>query len=112
TAQAGNERGVIESFNNRGSVEMMADARVLTLIADSHASAGINRSGGLVSSHARGQSALHAEGRHATLLNQGTINVTGDNAVAMSGARGATLINDGIINLGVAGATNGRNMIA
>ncbi|NWF32670.1 hypothetical protein HH110_06390 [Stenotrophomonas sp. SAM-B] len=112
TAQVGNEREVIESFNNRGTIEMMADARVLNLIADSHASTGINRLGALISSGARGQAALHAEGLHATLLNQGTITITGDNAVAMSGGRGATLINDGTINVGVAGNINGQNMVA
>lgn len=112
TARVGNERDLIEAFDNHGLVTLQGNARVLTLIADSHASAGINRAGAQIISHAQRQSALHAEGAQATLLNQGTLTVTGDGAVAMSGARGATLINDGVINLGVAGGNNGQNMVA
>lgn len=112
TARVGNDRDVIEAFNNHGSLILHSDAGVLALVADTHASTGINRMGGQITSHARGQSALYAEGAQATLLNQGTITVTGDGAVAMSGTRGATLINDGVINLGVAGGNNGQNMIA
>lgn len=112
TSRVGTERDVIEAFDNRGSILLSGDARVLTLVADSHASTGINRFDGSITSNARHQSALHAEGASATLLNQGTLTVTGDNAVAMSGARGATLINDGTINLGTAGGNNGQGMIA
>lgn len=112
TARVGNDRDIIEAFNNHGTLTLHSDARVLALVADTHASTGINRIGGQITSHARGQSALHAEGAQATLLNQGTITVTGDNAVAMSGARGATLINDGVINLGVAGGNNGQHLVA
>ncbi|MEG2805420.1 hypothetical protein [Stenotrophomonas sp.] len=112
TARVGNERDVIEAFDNRGSIAMNTDARVLTLVADTHASTGINRLGGTITSQARHQAAMHAEGSAATLLNQGTLTVTGDNAVAMSGARGATLINDGTINLGTAGGANGQGLVA
>lgn len=112
TARVGNERDVIEAFDNHGLITLQDNARVLTLIADSHASAGINRAGAQIISHAHRQSALHGEGAQATLINQGTLTVTGDGAVAMSGARGATLINDGVINLGVAGGSNGQNMVA
>ncbi len=55
---------------------------------------------------------LHAEGNNATLLNQGTLTITGDNAVAMRGERGATLINDGTINLGALADNGGRGMVA
>lgn len=112
SAQVGNDRDSIEAFNNRGDVQMLADAGVLHLQADSHASNGINRVDGQITSHARDHAALHAEGAYATLLNQGTLTVTGDNAVAMSGTRGATLLNDGTINLGVAGGNNGQHMVA
>lgn len=112
TARVGNERDPIEAFDNHGQITLDGNARVLTLVADSHASSGVNRVGGRITSNARNQSAMHAEGSHATLLNQGTLTVTGDGAVAMSGARGATLINDGVINLGVAGGQNGQNMVA
>ncbi|WP_313343512.1 hypothetical protein [Stenotrophomonas sp.] len=112
TARVGNEHDVIDAFNNHGQITLNGNARVLTLIADRHASSGVNRVGGHLVSHARNQSALHAEGAQATLLNQGNLTVTGDGAVAMSGARGATLINDGVINLGVAGGNNGQHMVA
>ncbi len=112
TARVGNDRDTIDAFNNHGSIVLDADARVLTLLADTHASTGINRVGGQITSHARNHAALHAEGASATLLNQGTLTVTGDHAVAMSGARGATLINDGTINLGIAGAANGQHLVA
>ncbi|MBT2766301.1 hypothetical protein J7J08_01455 [Stenotrophomonas sp. ISL-67] len=112
TARVGNERDPIEAFDNHGQITLDGNARVLTLVADSHASTGINRMGGRITSSARHQSALHAEGGQATLLNQGTLTVTGEGAVAMSGARGATVINDGVINLGVAGGNNGQNMVA
>jgi putative surface-exposed virulence protein len=112
TARVGNERDRIEAFDNHGLITLQGNARVLTLVADSHASAGINRAGAQIISHAQRQSAMHAEGAQATLINQGTLTVTGDGAVAMSGAHGATLINDGVINLGVAGGNNGQNMVA
>ena len=112
TARVGNERDIIEAFDNHGLITLQGNARVLTLVADSHASAGINRAGAQIISHAQRQSAMHAEGAQATLINQGTLTVTGDGAVAMAGARGATLINDGVINLGVAGGNNGQNMVA
>lgn len=112
TARVGNERDIIEAFDNHGLITLEGNARVLTLVAESHASAGINRAGAQIISHAQRQSAMHAEGAQATLINQGTLTVTGDGAVAMSGARGATLINDGVINLGVAGGNNGQNMVA
>jgi len=112
TARVGDERDPIEAFDNHGQLTLQGDARVLNLVADTHASTGINRSGAQIVSHARNHSALHAEGAQATLLNQGIITVTGQGAVAMSGARGATVINDGVINLGVAGGDNGQNMVA
>ena len=112
TARVGNERDTIEAFDNHGQLSLDGNARVLTLVADSHASTGINRRGAQITSNARNHATLHAEGSYATLLNQGTLTVTGDGAVAMSGARGATLINDGVINLGVAGGSNGQNLVA
>jgi len=112
TARVGNDRDTIEAFDNHGQLTLAGDARVLTLVADSHASTGINHRGAQITSNARNHAALHAEGSHATLLNQGTLTVTGDGAVAMSGARGATLINDGVINLGVAGGSNGQHLVA
>lgn len=45
-------------------------------------------------------------------MNQGTLTVTGDGAVAMDGRRGATLLNDGVINLGTATESAGRGLIA
>lgn len=112
TARVGNDRDSIEAFDNHGQLSLDGDARVLALVADSHASTGINHRGAQITSNARNHAALHAEGSHATLLNQGTLTVTGDGAVAMSGARGATLINDGVINLGVAGGNNGQHLVA
>ena len=102
----------IEAFDNYGNLSMATDARVLSLVAESHASLGINRNHGRISSNARGQAMIHAEGQHATFINQGTLTITGDNAIAMSAARGATLINDGVINLGIAGDVNGVGMVA
>ncbi|WP_368565711.1 hypothetical protein [Pseudoxanthomonas sp. UTMC 1351] len=105
-----NER--IEAFDNYGSIRMDSDARVLTLVADSHDSVGINRVGGHISSNAHGQAMVHAQGQRATFVNQGTLTVTGDNAIAMSGRNGATLINEGTINLGTAGGANGTGLVA
>lgn len=103
---------VIESFDNYGTIRMNSDARILSLAADRDASVGVNRTSGHIFSRARGQTAIHVEGAQATFVNQGTLTVTGDNAVAMNGVRGATLINDGIINLGTSGGANGTGLVA
>ena len=112
TASYGNDRDAIDVLDNRGSIQMQGDSGVLRLVADSHASHAVNRRGGSISSTAAGVAMLHADGAQATLVNQGTLTVTGDGAVAMRGTRGATLINDGTINLGVAGGANGRGLLA
>lgn len=112
TSQYGNDRDAITVLDNRGHINMQGDAGVLRMVADTFASNAINRSGATVQSSAVRSNLLHAEGGQATLLNQGTLTVTGDGAVAMSGARGATLINDGIINLGTATDAAGRGLVA
>jgi hypothetical protein len=112
SSRVGGERDAIEAFNNHGAIHLAADARVLSLQADSHAASAVNRHGAEVRSSAAGQSALHASGGHATVLNQGTITITGERAVAMSGERGAVLINDGVINLGEVGGSHGQGMVA
>ncbi|AWH16882.1 hypothetical protein C1922_05880 [Stenotrophomonas sp. ZAC14D2_NAIMI4_7] len=113
TGPWGTDRDAIDVLDNRGHIQLDgAHGSVLRLVADSHASHALNRSGASMQSSARNSALLHAEGAHATLLNQGTLTVTGDGAVAMRGARGATLINDGVINLGTATDNQGRGMIA
>ncbi len=113
TGAWGNDRDAIEVLDNRGHIQLEgAHGSVLRLVADSHASHAVNRSGASIHSSARNSALLHAEGAQATVLNQGTLTVTGDGAVAMRGARGATLINDGVINLGTATDNQGRGMVA
>ncbi|WP_353075156.1 hypothetical protein [Stenotrophomonas sepilia] len=113
TGAWGNDRDAVEVLDNRGHIQLDGThGSVLRLVADSHASHAINRSGATIQSAARDSALMHAEGAQATVLNQGTLTVTGDGAVAMRGARGATLINDGVINLGTATDNQGRGMIA
>ncbi|HGK7304844.1 autotransporter outer membrane beta-barrel domain-containing protein [Stenotrophomonas cyclobalanopsidis] len=113
TGAWGNDREAIEALDNRGHIQLDgAHGSALRLVADSHASHAVNRSGASIQSSARNSALLHAEGAQATVLNQGTLTVTGDGAVAMRGARGATLINDGVINLGTATDNQGRDMVA
>jgi len=113
TGAWGNDRDAIKVLDNRGHIQLDgAHGSVLRLVADSHTSHAVNRSGASIQSSARNSALLHAEGAQATVLNQGTLTVTGDGAVAMRGARGATLINDGVINLGTATDNQGRGMVA
>jgi len=112
TSQYGNDRDAITVLDNRGSITHQGQGGVLRLVADSFASQAINRSGGHIQGSAARSSLLTAEGTHATLLNQGTLTVTGDGTVAMDGRRGATLLNDGVINLGTATESAGRGLIA
>jgi len=113
TGAWGTDRDAIDVLDNRGHIQLDgANGSVLHLVADSHASHAVNRSGASIQSSARNSALLHAEGTYATVLNQGTLTVTGDGAVAMRGARGATLINDGVINLGTASNNQGRGMVA
>ncbi|WP_434211946.1 hypothetical protein [[Pseudomonas] boreopolis] len=102
----------VETFDNHGTIQLAGSGRVLDVTADTFASLSINRAGGRISSDAANEAMLRASGSQATLVNQGTLTVTGDNAVAMSGANGATLINDGVINLGTAGGSNGSGLVA
>lgn len=113
TGPWGRDREAIEVLDNVSQIQLEgATGGVLKLVADSHASHVINRRGASISSSAGGQAMLYAIGSQATLLNQGTLNVTGDGAVAMRGERGALLLNDGTINLGTATDAGGRGMIA
>lgn len=108
----GNDRDAIAVLENRGHIDLSGDASVLRLRADEHAAHAINHRNARMTSTARNVAMMHAEGGMATLLNQGTLTITGDNAVAMRGERGATLINDGTINLGTSTDSSGRGMIA
>ncbi|MEI2260095.1 hypothetical protein OHC51_03825 [Stenotrophomonas indicatrix] len=113
TGSWGNERDAIDVLDNRGHIQIEGvHGSVLRLVADSHAGHAINRLGASIHSTARNSTLLDAAGRQATLLNQGTLTVTGDGAVAMRGARGATVINDGVINLGTAADNIGRGLVA
>lgn len=112
TSQYGADRDAINALDNRGRIDLRGTGSVLRLSADSHASHAVNRAGAYIQSDAPRTAMLHAEGAHATVLNQGTLTVTGDGAVAMQGARGATLLNDGVINLGTSTENTGRGLVA
>ncbi len=112
TSQYGADRDAISALDNRGRIDLRGTGSVLRLTADSHASSAVNRTGAFIQSDAPRAAMLHAEGAHATVLNQGTLTVTGDGAVAMQGTRGATLLNDGVINLGTSTENTGRGLVA
>lgn len=112
TSQYGYDRDAITVLDNRGSIILQGDGGVLRVLADSFASHALNRIGGQIQSNAAHSSLLRADGAQATLLNQGTLTVTGDGAVAMHGTRGAIVINDGVINLGTPSDHTGRGLVA
>jgi putative surface-exposed virulence protein len=102
----------LEVFDNYGSIRLQGAGQVLDLISARDATVAVNRTNALIASSAANAGAMSASGEHATILNQGTVEITGTGAVAMNGRQGATLINDGVINLGVAGTANPEGMVA
>ena len=112
TSQYGHDHDAITVLDNHGSITHRGQGGVLRMIADAFAGHAINRTGAQIQSSAAHGRLLVAEGANATVLNQGTLTVTGDGAVAMEGRRGATVLNDGVINLGTATDNAGRGLVA
>ncbi|WP_421355150.1 autotransporter domain-containing protein [Pseudocitrobacter faecalis] len=70
-----------------------------------------NQEEGVINFNSANNSALKFTHKNYVVINDGKMNISGNNAVAMEGGQNAQLINDGTINLGTEGTTE-TGMIA
>ena len=93
-------------FINNG----MVDAKVTVAVSITGATSGDgflwNQNGGVINFDKDNASAIKFTHNNYVALNDGEMNISGSNAVAMEGDKNAQLVNNGTINLGTEGTTD------
>ncbi|WP_218074569.1 BigA/YdbA N-terminal beta-barrel domain-containing protein [Escherichia coli] len=93
-------------FINKGVVDAKVTVAVSTAGATESDAFLWNQDGGVINFDKDNASAVKFTHNNYVALNDGVMNISGNNAVAMEGDKNAQLVNNGIINLGTEGTTD------
>ena len=93
-------------FINKGVVDAKVTVAVSTAGATESDAFLWNQDGGVINFDKDNASAVKFTHSNYVALNDGVMNISGNNAVAMEGDKNAQLVNNGVINLGTEGTTD------
>ncbi|WP_409517838.1 autotransporter domain-containing protein [Escherichia coli] len=93
-------------FINKGVVDAKVTVAVSTAGATASDAFLWNQDGGVINFDKDNASAVKFTHNNYVALNDGVMNISGNNAVAMEGDKNAQLVNNGVINLGTEGTTD------
>ncbi len=93
-------------FINKGVVDAKVTVAVSTAGATESDAFLWNQDGGVINFDKDNASAVKFTHNNYVALNDGVMNISGNNAVAMEGDKNAQLVNNGVINLGTEGTTD------
>ncbi|HBB9645700.1 TPA: autotransporter domain-containing protein [Escherichia coli] len=93
-------------FINKGVVDAKVTVAVSTAGATESDAFLWNQDGGVINFDKDNASAVKFTHNNYVALNDGVMNISGNNAVAMEGDKNAQLVNNGVINLGTEGTTH------
>ncbi|HBA7658292.1 TPA: autotransporter domain-containing protein [Escherichia coli] len=93
-------------FINKGVVDAKVTVAVSTAGATESDAFLWNQEGGVINFDKDNASAVKFTHSNYVALNDGEMNISGNNAVAMEGDKNAQLVNNGVINLGTEGTTD------
>ncbi|EHI6971068.1 autotransporter domain-containing protein [Escherichia coli] len=93
-------------FINKGVVDAKVTVAVSTAGATESDAFLWNQDGGVINFDKYNASAVKFTHNNYVALNDGVMNISGNNAVAMEGDKNAQLVNNGVINLGTEGTTD------
>ncbi|HCB7517646.1 TPA: autotransporter domain-containing protein [Escherichia coli] len=93
-------------FINKGVVDAKVTVAVSTAGATESDAFLWNQDGGVINFDKDNASAVKFTHNNYVALNDGVMNISGNNAVAMEGDKNAQLVNNGVINIGTEGTTD------
>ncbi|HBE5994992.1 TPA: autotransporter domain-containing protein [Escherichia coli] len=93
-------------FINKGVVDAKVTVAVSTAGATENDAILWNQDGGVINFDKDNASAVKFTHNNYVALNDGVMNISGNNAVAMEGDKNAQLVNNGVINIGTEGTTD------